>query len=176
MICSPPVLRQKAVGQKLRDRNGIVRADGIAAQTRRHEEPRADRADQQTDGDPHLADAVQVDRAGQTHQHPRAHVRRAGGQRRDPAAHVAPAEEVFLLALLLAVLKEEVHADADDEGEVQQHGHQFNRVHDFHSNSLENLILFSLRKNTRILRDTAIFVKIKSEFFQKMTVFPVDRL
>ena len=113
------VLGQEAVGEKLRDGDRVVRADGVPAQTRRDEDPRADRADEQADGDPHLADAVQIDRAGQAHEHPRAHVRRAGRQRRDPAAHAAAAEEVLLLALLMAVTEEEIHADADDQREIQ---------------------------------------------------------
>ena len=113
------VLRLEAIGEKLRDRDRVVRTDGIPAQTRRDKHPRADRADDQTDGNPHLADAVQIDRAGQTHEHPRTHIRRAGRQRRDPAAHAAAAEEILLLALHMAVTDEEIHTDADDQRKIQ---------------------------------------------------------
>ena len=123
------VIRQEAVREKLRNRDRVVRADGVAAQTGRHVDPRQDRADGQTDADPDLADAEQIDRARQAHQHPRAHIGRAGTQRRDPAVHLTAAEEVFLLARVLAVAEEEIDADGDDHCEVQQHGNQFSSFH-----------------------------------------------
>ena len=119
------VLRLEAIGEKLRDRDRIVRADGIPAQTRRDKHPRADRADDQTDGDPHLTDAVQIDRAGQAHEHPRAHIRRTGRQRRDPAAHAAATEEILFFTLYLAIPEEEIHTDADDQRKVKQNGDPF---------------------------------------------------
>ena len=137
------VLRLEAIGEKLRDRDRIVRADGIPAQTRRDEHPRADRADDQTDGDPHLTDAVQIDRAGQAHEHPRAHIRRTGRQRCDPAAHAAAAEEILFFTLLIAVTEEEIHTDADDQCKVKQNGDPFTARSSAHTNlplSLGNLI------------------------------------
>ena len=130
------VRRQKAVREKLRDRDRVVRADRVAAQTRRDEDPRADGSDGQTDTDPDLTHAEQIDRAGQAHQDPRAHIGRARGQGRDPAVHLTAAEEVFLLTRVIAVAEEEIHADGDDHCEVQQHGDQFSSFHDTHSNGL----------------------------------------
>ena len=95
------VLRQKAVGQKLRDGDGVVGSDGITAQTGRNKNPRQNRAKHQTHGNPDLAHAVEIDGTGQTHQHPRAHVGGARAQRGHQTAHVSSAKEVLFFAFTL---------------------------------------------------------------------------
>ena len=99
-------------------------ADGEAAQPRRDEDPRQDRADGEADGDPGLAHAGGKDGGRQAHQDPGAHIRRAGGQRADDAVELAASEEVILLAARTG-LEEEVDADGDHDGEIENEDHYF---------------------------------------------------
>ena len=102
------ILCFKAISEKLRNGNGIIGFDGISAQLRRDKHPCSDCSQQQTDGDPHLADAGQINGTRQTHKHPCAHVRGSRAQSGDQAVHVSSAQEVLLFALaLFGLCKEE---------------------------------------------------------------------
>ena len=68
----------EAVGQVLRQGDGIIRGNREAAKTGRFKNPAQRIPDGQADGDPGLANAIQIDGGRQTHKYPGAHIRRAG--------------------------------------------------------------------------------------------------
>ena len=68
----------EAVAQEDGDGHGVACYFGVATQSRCHELPVAPCADGQTDGEPCLGEAAEVDGAGQTHEEPTGHI---GGAR-----------------------------------------------------------------------------------------------
>ena len=106
------VLSHKAVGEKLGNGDGVVGSDGISAQFRRNEYPRRNRAAEQTDSNPHLTHACQIDGSRQTHEHPGAHVGGSCAESGHKAVHVSSAQEILLFALALFRLDKEENADS----------------------------------------------------------------
>ena len=68
----------EAVAQEDGDGHGVACYFGVATQSRCHELPVAPCADGQTDGEPCLGEAAEVDGAGQTHEEPTGHIGGAG--------------------------------------------------------------------------------------------------
>ena len=121
-------LREEAIGQILRDGDGIVCRDGETAETGCFKDPAQCVPDGKTDGDPHLTETEGVDRGGKSHQNPRAHVGRTCGKRGHPRTHRAVAEEVGLFTAALC-LDEEIDADPEHEGEVEDENNDFREIH-----------------------------------------------
>ncbi len=86
----------KAVGEVVRQGQGVAVLLGMNPQAARHPAPVEVGTDDQTDGDPALGDAADEDGAGQAHQQPSTHVGGAGGEGGDPAPHPAAAKDVIV--------------------------------------------------------------------------------
>ena len=84
----------EAIGEEFRNGQRIAIALGLFAQTRRHDEPIGQCADEKTDADPCFDQAAGIERAGQAEQQPAAHVRSASRKRGHRRVQIATGEEI----------------------------------------------------------------------------------
>ena len=121
-------LAHEAVGQILRNCDGVIGNDRKAAKSRRLDRPTDGIADRKTDRHPRLTDAEGVDGSRQTHEHPCAHIGGACRQRGHPGSHLAPAKEVILFSAILGFDKE-VNADTEHKCKVHHKNDAFQIEH-----------------------------------------------
>ena len=83
--------------------HGVTGNLGVATQSRCHELPVAPRTDGQTDGEPSLGEAAEVDGAGQTHEEPTGHVGCASRESGDGGGELSSTQHVVVEAVVLAI-------------------------------------------------------------------------
>lgn len=132
----------EACGEELGNGDGVVRNNGIAAETARHDQPVDVRAHRKADGRPRgVRQAAPVRHAREPHQQPAAHVRGLRAHRRDPRAEASPSQKIVLGALVCTACK--IETDCDDACHVSAHGKECLHGASVHNKNPLKLFLLS---------------------------------
>ena len=115
-------VRTEAAGKILRQGERVIVVFGVDAQAPGHQQPVEISAHGKADGNPRLAQAAEVNRAGQAHQQPAGHIGSTGRHGGNKAAQASAAQNI-----VAKIFGRKIRCQAN-----QQHRHQVNTKCDIH--------------------------------------------